>query len=98
MRHRRTSQNATSRALVNKGNKEGRGTTPRPSTTLAYYYYYFFFTVKTHRFCCKPALAVFWSRGLPAASFAPLVTTALYVAPLRRELVGLRVALSVAAE
>jgi hypothetical protein len=48
---------------------------PRPSATLAYYY--FFFTVKTHRFCCKPALAVFWSRGLPATYFASLVTTAL---------------------
>ena len=55
-------------------------------------------TVKDHTFCCKPALVVFWSRDLPATSFAPLVTTALYVAPFCRRFLGLRVALSVAAE
>jgi hypothetical protein len=44
-----------------------------PSTTSALYW----LTVKGQAFCCKPGLVVFWSRGLPATSFAPVLTTAL---------------------
>ena len=34
-------------------------------------------TVKYHAICCKPVVVLFWSRGLPARSLAPVLTTAL---------------------
>ncbi len=38
--------------------------------------FFYWLTVKDHAFCCKPVVELFWSRGLPATSFAPVLTTA----------------------
>jgi hypothetical protein len=46
-------------------------------------------SVKDHAFCRNPVVVGFWWRGVPATSFAPVLTTALYVIPLCRELVRL---------
>ena len=40
--------------------------------------------MKVHAFGCKPAVVVFWSRGLPATSLAPVVITPLYLVPLAK--------------
>ena len=40
--------------------------------------------MKDHAFCCKPAVVVFWSRGLPATSLAPVVITPLYLVALAK--------------
>jgi hypothetical protein len=50
-------------------------------------------SVKDQAFCRNPVVVGFWWRGVPATSFAPVLTTALYVIPLCRELFGSRVAL-----
>ena len=52
--------------------------------------------MKVHAFICKPVVVVFWSRGLPATSLAPVLTTALYLVPLAKTVVELPKGLSVA--
>ena len=53
--------------------------------------------MKVHAFCCKPLLGDWsWSSWLPATSFAPVVTTALYLVPLAKTVVELPKGLSVA--
>jgi hypothetical protein len=69
-------------------------TLPPPSTSALY-----FLTVKNQPFGCEPLSERFWSGNLPASVFAPVVTTtALWDPPFCGVLVGLSLALWVAAE
>ena len=52
--------------------------------------------VKVHVFCCKPAVAGCWSSWLPTESFAPVVITPLYLAPLAKFVVVVPKGFSVA--
>ena len=81
-RAERTSQNSSSPTFLNKGKRKGQGCYVlalrcgcRPllllHTSCAH------LTVKSHVFCCKPVVVGSWSRELPSASLAPVVTTAL---------------------
>src|SRR5688572_8156624 len=52
--------------------------------------------LKDQTICWLPLVVGFWSRGLPATSFAPVVTTALYLVLFARSVVEVPNGLSVA--
>jgi hypothetical protein len=64
---------------VNKGKKrKGRDVMPQPFATAAEHFCRLYSsTLKNHRICWKPLVALSWSSRLPSTSFAHVLTTAL---------------------